>query len=391
MLAKTSSESSDELRRLLQQLFFEAMCAQRRVIGDRQLDEAALALEAPTELAAIRERAVRRLWATYFQKEPPESAQAAVSHARAAMGQAVVVIAGRYAGQRGVVCSDDETSNPFRVALVDGTCTGWLRPEALLSSGLDEAAFLMRAMEMEDSVDEVRAACTAQLSPALADALADVRARIERDELPLLSLLQTTPHLELQCFHHSFQEYFAARALCDEHTRLAGAPPPWQWPAWWANTLTIGTQLPGFRRGLLTAAGVRPDEGGTLDLSGELGGDWPTVLRVLVQYAATLTRIDLRGNRIHGLDWADLFEALRVMDVPFSPLSAAEGIAKVARSWDAPCQISEWHLAGEGLDARATTKLAACTLLSGAPTLDQRGRAALMVARSCRAVDRHAR
>ena len=44
-------------------------------------------------------------------------------------------------GQRGVICEDDKSSNPYKVKL-DGTETGWLRPTDLVSSGLDEAACL---------------------------------------------------------------------------------------------------------------------------------------------------------------------------------------------------------------------------------------------------------
>ena len=57
MLARGGA-ASDALRRLLLRIFFEAHTAQRRVIDDWQLDEAALGLEAPEELARIRERAV---------------------------------------------------------------------------------------------------------------------------------------------------------------------------------------------------------------------------------------------------------------------------------------------------------------------------------------------
>ena len=49
--------ASDALRELLQRILFEAHVAQRRVIEDRQLDEAALGLCAPEALRAIRERA----------------------------------------------------------------------------------------------------------------------------------------------------------------------------------------------------------------------------------------------------------------------------------------------------------------------------------------------
>ena len=48
--------ASAELRRLLQAVFFEAQVSQRRFIEDRQLDEAALGLERPEVLKAIRKR-----------------------------------------------------------------------------------------------------------------------------------------------------------------------------------------------------------------------------------------------------------------------------------------------------------------------------------------------
>ena len=124
---------------------------------------------------------------------------------------------------------------------------------------------------MEASAEEVRSACN-DLPIATKDALAEVRRRVAKDELPLLSLLQTEP-LKLQSSHLSFQEYFAARALCDG-TRLSGAP-PWQWPAWWANTLSLGEEMDGFGEGLLRSAGVT---GGSLDLSRKLAGDRTTAL-----------------------------------------------------------------------------------------------------------------
>eukprot|EP00966_Prymnesium_polylepis_P184881 4284787-Prymnesium_polylepis.1 len=49
--------TSAELRRLLQAIFFEAHVADQRVIDDEQLNEAALSLERPEELAAIRQQA----------------------------------------------------------------------------------------------------------------------------------------------------------------------------------------------------------------------------------------------------------------------------------------------------------------------------------------------
>ena len=108
-----------------------------------------------------------------------------------------------------------------------------------------------------------------------------------------LSLLQTEP-LQVQSSHLSFQEYFAACALC-EGTRLSGAP-PWQWPPWWGNTLTLGAEMgEAFGIGLRRAAGV---EGSTLDLSRKLGGDRPTAVRAVTQLMGSLTSVDLSINML---------------------------------------------------------------------------------------------
>ena len=65
--------------------------------------------------------------------------------------------------------------------------------------------------------------------------------------------------------------------------------------------LVIGKEMGDtFARGLLHAAGV---EGEALDLSGKLGGDRPTVMRVLVQFVeGGLTSLDVRNNGIGGDD-----------------------------------------------------------------------------------------
>ena len=119
------------------------------------------------------------------------------------------------------------------------------------------------------------------------DALSTVRARVLKDELPLLSLLQAEP-LQLQSSHLSFQEYFAVCALCEEGAVLSGAP-PWQWPAWWANVVTLGAERgESFGRGLLRAAGETGDE---LDLSQKLGGHRPTALRAVTLMAGGLRRL----------------------------------------------------------------------------------------------------
>jgi len=280
---------SYELRQLLQSIFFEAHVVQRRVIEDWQLDEAALARDAPDVLAGIRART------------NPFSYKG-----RAEKGHYVEVVGGGggHAGKRGVLTEDEKSrpmgvpeATPYKVTFDDGANSGWLKPAQLTSSGLNKATFEARSAERSaTSKREMREAIT-KLPRAMQDALMEVRERVARDALPLLSLLQAEP-LQVQSSHLSFQEYFAARALCEDGTVLSGAP-PWQWPAWWANTVAIGTDMGvAFGRGLLHAAKVTGD---TLDLSGKMGGDGPTVLRVLgamLQGSTALTKCNVRGNNL---------------------------------------------------------------------------------------------
>ena len=89
-----------ELKRLLQRIFFEAHVAQRRLIEDRQLDEAALGLEAPEALAKIRAEAA----AMPFE---PFGGRAELDH---------YVEVTEYVedkGRRGVITTDDESQKEY--------------------------------------------------------------------------------------------------------------------------------------------------------------------------------------------------------------------------------------------------------------------------------------
>ena len=260
LMLSRGGAASEDLKQLLQAVFFEAHVSQRREIEDRQLDEAALGLKLPGVLEGIRSRAAGA-------PLPPFDGRAEVGHF-------VEVVDGDHKGKRGVIVTDKKKGRkPYKVLLPDGKVSDLLAPDKVRSSGLNETAALIHAMEA--SAEEVRSACN-DLPIATKDALAEVRRRVAKDELPLLSLLQTEP-LKLQSSHLSFQEYFAARALC-AGTLLSGAP-PWQWPAWWANTLSLGEEMDGFGEGLLRSAGVTGD---SLDLSGKLAGDRSTALRAVV-------------------------------------------------------------------------------------------------------------
>eukprot|EP00312_Isochrysidales_sp_CCMP1244_P014706 CAMPEP_0202741946 /NCGR_PEP_ID=MMETSP1388-20130828/4654_1 /ASSEMBLY_ACC=CAM_ASM_000864 /TAXON_ID=37098 /ORGANISM="Isochrysis sp, Strain CCMP1244" /LENGTH=1959 /DNA_ID=CAMNT_0049408819 /DNA_START=358 /DNA_END=6236 /DNA_ORIENTATION=+ len=268
MLSRSGGSTSEALHRLLQVLFFEAHVTRQRRIEDRQLDEAALSLESPSELAALRKSA---LATTTF--EPYEGV--------VRLGHYVDVTGGANQGRRGVVKGFGETDTiptrrkrTCRIKLVDGGLCD-VEQQLVRSSGGDETQFLLYAMGVNS--DAVREACM-RLSHETRLALSEARRRVLRDELPLLSLLQTEP-LQLQSSHLSFQEYFAAKHLCEEGTRLSGAP-PWLWHAWWANLLSMGEQMgEPFARGLRQAAGIG---GSSFGLSRQLGGDRATALRAVL-------------------------------------------------------------------------------------------------------------
>jgi hypothetical protein len=138
------------------------------------------------------------------------------------------------------------------------------------------------------------------------ETLDEMHTRVALDQLPLLTVLQADPLL-LQSSHLSFQEFFAAKGLCAQGTVLRGEP-PWQWPVWWWNALRFGTEMDGFRRGLLSAAGVTS---GNLNLCGQLGGHRPMVLKVVAEFVAVLTSLDLSHNDLDENAGKVLASALR--------------------------------------------------------------------------------
>jgi len=270
------------------------------------------------------------------------------------------------------------------VASADGTRSDWLEPHQLTSSGLDERAVLARAMV--SSAAEVRQACAA-LPKRTRDALAELRHRVAHDELPLLSLLSTEP-LRVQSSHLSFQEYFAARAISEEgtHTKLWGAP-PWQWPVWWANSVSIGMEMGGaFGRGLRHAASVD----GHVDLSAKLGGDRPTVLKVVMELAAVRSNLNLIRNGLSTDEASELVSVFRQHDAfcVFKPgqkeadlsgsvgarLSTADCMLIAADLCSVYAELTSLDLSNNRLDAEAGNAISQALLINvSLKTLSLRG------------------
>ncbi len=96
------------------------------------------------------------------------------------------------------------------------------------------------------------------------DALQVLLGRAQTDRMPLFSLLETRP-LKLQAAHLSFQEFFAARAICDGAVLKKV---PWELTAWWANTVRLGLEMgDAFGKGLLNSCGTRLSKGKSVRLT----------------------------------------------------------------------------------------------------------------------------
>jgi hypothetical protein len=236
---------TEEVRTLLEAVFFEAHVAQARVITDVQLLRAALGAFAPPGTLANLDAKMANPFQTF--KGRPEK------------GHYVELLDGERKGQRGEIVQDYKDSQPYMVMLADGATTGWLYPKQLASSGLDEAACRAQmaradAVRLSDPLDGAVQA----LRDEERAAIAEVRERVGQDRLPLLSLLQVEP-LQMQSAHLSFQEFFAAQAICSGKYRFPeGSPPPWQWPAFWANAVTLGSEMgDAFGKGPITPRSSR--------------------------------------------------------------------------------------------------------------------------------------
>jgi len=148
----------------------------------------------------------------------------------------------------------------------------------------------------------------AELPAEAKEALRAVRERVAQDRLPLLSLLQAEP-LRMQSSHLSFQEYFTVRAICSGKHRLPRSSPPWKWGPFWANVVKLGSENgTKFGDSLLRAADVEDDE---LHLSGQLGGDRPTVLAVVSALLGSLRVLDLSYNNLGPKGCLAVAEALK--------------------------------------------------------------------------------
>jgi len=187
-----------------------------------------------------------------------------------------LVCPGEFHGRRGVVRSVRGHSLVVSIPISKETHVDV--PTHMLdvrSSGVGQSAFESAWL------DALRKAC-ALLPAAMQAAVRAVQERVLQDRLPLLSLLQAEP-LQLQSSHLSFQEYFAARSICNGRRFPAACGAPWRWPPWWANALRLGLEMGDvFRQGLLRSSGRAEVLNGPLGLSARLDANTGAMVNTVV-------------------------------------------------------------------------------------------------------------
>ena len=245
-----------------------------------------------------------------------------------------------------------------------GPSSGWLKESDLVSSGLSQASF-EEHFGREGRRRAMRAAVEA-LPPWLRASVGAVRARAMEDRLPLVTLLQAQP-LQMSASHLTFQEFFAARAIC--HGVSLPSEPPWRWSAWWANTLRLGTEM-GATFGAGLARAVRAD--GSLDLSAQLGGHRPTALAAVRLLVFGLAELDLSDNDLSAREVHDIAQAVRTSS-SLTSLSLAknpigdEGACALAAVLLEGSSLTNLNLFGTGIQADGASALAGA--LAEAPSL----------------------
>jgi Leucine-rich repeat (LRR) protein len=275
---------------LLQAIMFDAHATQRRIIDEEQLLAGALGLVNPKRLAEIEQ------W--HASKGRPKK------------GQYVKIVGGEYAGKFAVVLDGVKKGTSGRgeptysFKMDGGEQASGVLAQDFINTGLSKADFIS---QYGDAARKSKLASACEHLPVeINEALNALRELVLQGRLPLLSLIQAEP-LQIQASHLSFQEFYAARAMC-VGARLAG-PAPWQWPAWWGNTLTVGSEMESeFRAGLRRAAEVNHE---TLDLKEKIGGHRPTSLAAVGQLIMETQTVDISQNRISADDAIILAGAIR--------------------------------------------------------------------------------
>lgn len=177
----------------------------------------------------------------------------------------------------------------IRVADVEAAAVGIARPEEL-------AALQTATIGDTEARDAGVRSLVGSLAKEERDTIVGLCDRVQQDRLPLLSLIQASP-LEMQSSHLSFQEFYAARAICAGYRLPPEASAPWRWSPWWHNTLRLGQEIgEQFQQGLLRSAHCAALS--VLDIRSQVGGDRSTSLTAIALLLKAVNAADLRDNLI---------------------------------------------------------------------------------------------
>ena len=331
--AAVAAAAGLEETRLVEATFFQAHASLRRVMEEDHLAAAALQLSVPEKLANASKVPI------FSNKD------------RAREGHVVEVV-GLGMSRRGVCIRDNGSQTPFKVRFFDdGKITDWLKQKNVMTSKLSEDEF--EAEYGDEARKRAIADAVTFIPESMREAMSTVRSRVIQDRLPLVSLLQGDP-LQMQSSHLSFQEFYAAQSVC-KGSRLPGAP-PWQWSAWWSNSLKLGIEMGDvFRQGLLEACGAGGKK--SLDLRQKIGGDRPTAFKAIAQLILVATSIDLSENRIDMTEFA-IFEpsirdspTLTELNIAKNRLGPKGGFV-IAKAVRASTSIAKLSLDGPSLPIR---------------------------------------
>ena len=123
---------------------------------------------------------------------------------------------------------------------------------------------------------------------------------VRTGQLPLFTVLQDdgpASSLRVEAASPHFQEYYAAKALSLKISRLT--TPPWKWPIWWSNVVTLGDEIgEDFAAGLFNAVGFRDKDAFELDLHTRIAGHRETALRAVAQMARAAKFLSVSRNQI---------------------------------------------------------------------------------------------
>ena len=120
--------------------------------------------------------------------------------------------------------------------------------------------------------------------------------RAKGADMPVIECTSTEP-FEAVCSDSELMSFFAAEGIARGFLLPPEARMPWQWGSWWDSALKYGGAIGhDFERGLAQSSGVH--DGEELTLRACIGGSRSTSMTAVGLLLRTLVSIDLRDNRV---------------------------------------------------------------------------------------------